>query len=70
MRASLEWHIEIKVLRPRTRTFCFLPRWAAARDYLRVVEGARARGEAGAAAEAPTGSVVGGGGGVAGPRIM
>jgi hypothetical protein len=62
MRASLEWHMEINVLRPLKRMFCFLPRWVAARDDSGVAkvarlliaggEGARA-GEAGAAAEVP-----------------
>jgi hypothetical protein len=69
MRASLERHIEIKVLRPQMRIFCFLPRQAAARDNSGATEGARV-GEAGAAAEAPARSAVGGGGGDVGPRIM
>jgi hypothetical protein len=70
MRALLERHIEIKVLRPWTRTFCFLPRRAAARDDSGATEGARAGGEAGVVVEAPVGSAVGGVGGVANPQTM
>jgi hypothetical protein len=69
MRASLERHIEIKVLGPRTRIFCFLPRRVATRDDSIAAEGAQAGGEVGATAETPTGSMAGGGGGAAGPRI-
>jgi hypothetical protein len=60
----------IKVLRPRTRTFCFLPRRAAARDNLGAAEGAQT-GEAGVVAEGPIAAAsVGGGGGTVGPRMM
>jgi hypothetical protein len=52
------------------RTFCFLPRWAAAQDDSRAAEGARIGGEAGAAAEVPAGSTADGGGGTTGPRTM
>jgi hypothetical protein len=61
----------IKVLRPRTRTFCFLPRRAATRDNLGAAEGAQTGGEAGVVAEGPIAAAsVGGGGGTVGPRMM
>jgi hypothetical protein len=69
MRASFERHMDIKVLRSRTRTFYFLPRRAAARDDSGATEGARAGGGAGAVAEGPMGLATGGGGGVVGPQI-
>jgi hypothetical protein len=62
--------MDIKVLRPRTRTFCFLPRRAAARDDSRAAEGAQTGREAGAVAEGPVAvAVAGGGGGTTGPRM-
>jgi hypothetical protein len=67
----LERQIETKVLSPLMRIFCFFPRWVAALDDCGAAkEGARAGGEAGAAAEGPVAAVaVGGGGGTAGPRM-
>jgi hypothetical protein len=62
--------MDMKVLRLRTRTFCFLPRRAVAQDDSGATEGARARGEAGATVEGPVGSATCGGGGTVGPRIM
>jgi hypothetical protein len=60
--------MDIKVLRPWTRTFYFLPRRAAARDDSGVAEGARIGGEAGVVAEGPVAvAAAGGGGGTAGP---
>jgi hypothetical protein len=59
--------MDIKVLRPQMRTFCFLPQRATIRDDSGDVEGAWAGGEVGAAAEGLAGSAVGGGGGAAGP---
>jgi hypothetical protein len=59
--------MDIKVLRPRTRTFCFLPQRAAARDDSGAAEGARTGGEAEAIAEGPIAvAAAGGGGGAAG----
>jgi hypothetical protein len=52
------------------RTFCFLPRWVAARDDSGAAEGAWVGGEAGGAAEGPTGSAAEGGGGTTGPQTM
>jgi hypothetical protein len=63
MRASFEWHMDIKVLRPWTRTFYFLPQRVATRDDSGDAEGAWAGGEVGAIAEGHAESVVGGGGG-------
>jgi hypothetical protein len=62
--------MDIKVLSPRTRTFCFLPQRAAARDDSGADEGAKAEGEAGATVEGPVGLAACGGGGTAGPQIM
>jgi hypothetical protein len=45
--------MDIKVLRPRTRTFCFLPQRAATRDNSGAAEGAWIGGEAGVVAEGP-----------------
>jgi hypothetical protein len=62
--------VDIKVLRPWTRTFCFLPRWAETQDDSGATEGARIGGEAGAVAEGSVAAVAaGGGGGTAGPRM-
>jgi hypothetical protein len=69
--------MEIKVLRPLMRMFCFLPRRVAARDnsgadegagLLTGGEGARAGGEAGATVEVPV-AAAGGGGESMGPRM-
>jgi hypothetical protein len=62
--------MDIKVLRPWTKTFCFLPQWAAAQDDLGAAEGARTGGEAGVVAEGPIAiATARGGGGTAGPRM-
>jgi hypothetical protein len=78
MRASLERHMEMRVLRPETRMFCFLPQRVAARDDSGAAEGAClliAGGEgalvgegAGVVAEVPTVVAAGGGGGTVGPH--
>jgi hypothetical protein len=68
MRASLEWHMDIKVLRPLTRMFCSLPRQVAAQEDSGAAKGARAGGEAGVVVEVPTAAMAGGGGGTAGPQ--
>jgi hypothetical protein len=64
--------MEMRVLRPETRLFFFLPQRVAARDDSGVAEGAgllTAGGEeAGVATEVPIAVAAGGGGGVAGPR--
>jgi hypothetical protein len=54
--------MDIKVLRPEIGTFYFLPRHAATQDDSEAAKGAQVGGEAGAAAEGPTGSTAGGGG--------
>jgi hypothetical protein len=68
MRVLLEWHMEINVLSPLMRMFCFLPLRVAPRDDSGAAEGVgRLAGrEAGVAAKVPT--VAAGGGGAAGAR--
>jgi hypothetical protein len=61
--------MDIKVLRPQTRTFYFLTRWAAARDDSGAAEGAQTGGEAWAIAEGPIAVAAAGvGGGTAGSQ--
>jgi hypothetical protein len=64
--------MEMRVLRPETRLFFFLPQQVAAQDDSGVAEGVgllTAGGEeAGVATEVPIAVAAGGGGGVAGPR--
>jgi hypothetical protein len=61
--------MEIKVLSPLMRIFCFFPRWVAARDDSGVAEvGQWTRGEAEGAAKVPVGTAAGGGGGSVGPQ--
>jgi hypothetical protein len=69
--------MEIRVLRPLTRIFCFLPRCVAAQDDSGAAEGvgllagggegAQVGGEAGATTEVPIALAVDGGGGSTGP---
>jgi hypothetical protein len=55
--------MDIKILRPRTRTLCFLPRRATARVDLGAAEGAQTGGEVGPIVEGLVAAVATGGGG-------